>query len=91
MTLGEEIGESLTNEMFGLNDDVTLSGYTIQPATWMTGTGLNWLSVNSTTGELAGIVEGFNDYWQADYIATAQDSVGNSYTRNRDHGQSVFG
>ena len=80
LTLGEEIGESLTNEMFGLSDDVTLSGYTIQPATWMTGTGLNWLSVNSTTGELAGIVEGFNDYWQADYIATAQDSVGNSYT-----------
>ena len=44
------------------------------------GTGIGWLSVNSSTGELAGIVQPYNGYWQADYLATASDDLGNSYS-----------
>ena len=55
LDLGQEIDQTLTNDMFGLSDDVSLTNYAIQPADWMAGgTGIGWLSVNSTTGELAG-------------------------------------
>ena len=81
LDLDQEIDQALTNDMFGLSDDVSLTNYTIQPADWMAGgTGIGWLSVNSTTGELAGKIEGLNNYWQADYLAFAQDSSGNTYT-----------
>ena len=35
LTPGEQISQSLTNDMFGLSDNVDFSDYTIQPAAWM--------------------------------------------------------
>ena len=58
-----------------------LSNFTIAPAEWIIGSkGVGWLSVDLNTGALSGTIEGLNDYWEAEYIATAQDSLGNTYT-----------
>ena len=85
LTTGQDIQDSehyshLTNEVFSLPREVTLTNYTIQPNGWMTGgSGVGWLSVDSASGALSGTIEGFNDYWAADYIATAESSSGYTY------------
>ena len=57
LELGQEINQTLTNDMFGLNEDVSLTNYAIQPADWMAGGGDVDAPVNSSTGELAGTNE----------------------------------